>query len=1159
MPKDTAEPAEEELFELIESRFSKLDRDDLASVTEQFKGLQQSEVEDILKAGEPLGKSGKRIILAYLRTSPLVYSFSTDEDFRRWLKLAYRASSLSVSCCEGFFDYSVLILKKGGIELLEKWTDKGMSYTEKSKWLSIAYFKYTGNVVVTTDFDTFEQLVSAGSAFADSDVNVAEEYFRNLPHLYSLLSVNNFRSWCSIIVTILEKNWITAVDIIDSSVEVLFQIPPRRVSTFLEALDSFAEHDRKTVFAFFKNSPHSMEVLSDHEYKAWVKEACKIAKTDEAASVSFMNRSPDMLGSIDVSEMEEWTDKALASLASDKVALEAFIYGSFKGLVNHYGIQSHEGIKGRGERRLLLDTGTNLALINPDCVESYFEHAPKALKILTKDKFYEWVRIGEEVSKEGRNFGTAFYSNFTFVLRKSSSAYHRELLRTANMLLDKDRTLAGVFFENLPEAAEYTGPKGIRKWAGTGIKIYDQDKDLAIDFFSYSAKLLKDLDLSELEEWALNGIGIFEENPPLGKPYFSLKSKSSKEFIEDLTGSAALKEFAGVLRYYALGLSGVSFNILSRRTLQMEAEPEGINPVVAGRSIYLAPRIRKYTDFEDNFKIYKLSIMHEVGHVQFSSHTATLEDAAGLMADIRKKYTTRKKGSYLSGQKPEGIVDISDIIAMFPNEALAGTTLGILEDARVEYRIMENYKGVRQELERIRQQMLLERPVPEGGKLEEFMESLLWISTGHEPAYSFSKDTESLLDPAKNLLREMIFREESSILDSLDATFRIYTMLDEKMGPLSQTEYEVMKNLDYRGVGIGAYGKKDPLSSRSHENIIKNFIPESEVDLTAEQERPKEEKVQRQSTYAADKHWKILGSYRYDEWDAVIGDYKADWVTVNEVEPSGMSSEYYREASKQYRNEIALIKRVFNRMKPETFRKMKQQTDGTEIDIDAFIDSLIQKQCGINPDDRLYLRWDKHERDVAALFLIDVSYSTRKMVGYEGKSILNVEKDSLTIMIQALESIGDKYSIYAFSGQTRDDVEYFVIKEFDEELSEDVARRISLLEPVSNTRLGPAIRHSIRKLEKVAAKTKLLILLSDGEPFDTSRGESAYKGSVAEEDTRVAIEEGNARGIQFFCITVDSNPGKYLDNIFSDVGYTIIDDARSLPERLPVLYKRITT
>ena len=771
-------------------------------------------------------------------------------------------------------------------------------------------------------------------------------------------------------------------------------------------------------------------------------------------------------------------------------------------------------------------------------------------KDLTEEELIELIK--------SRFVGRNYHKNFLSALKKSSLSYRGELLRTASMLLDKNGMLAGVFFENLPDAAENTGSDGIRKWASTGIKIFDQDQGLAIDYFTYSTPLLKDLDVSELEEWAMNGICVFEENPSLGRLYFSLKSGSSKEFIERLKGSAAFNEIASVLRYYALGLSGVNFNILSRRVLQIDEEPNNINPVIAGKTIYLAPRIKKYGDFDDNFKIYKLSIMHEVGHVQFSSHNLELDETAELMANIRKRYTTIKKRTYLSALKPEGIIGIADVIALFPNKALAGTILGILEDARVEYRIMEHYMGVRSDLERIRYQMLLTRSVPKGN-LEEFMESLLWISTGHEPVYNISKGTNSLLNQASTLLKDRIFQEGSSILDSLDTTFRIYTMLDGHVGPLSQMEYEVLKNIDYRGVSIGAYGKKDPLSTRSHENVIKNFIPESEVELTIDEERSQEEKGKSQSTYATDKNWKILGSYMYEEWDAVINDYKTNWCTVNEVEPFGMSSDYYKDASEQYRNEIALIKQIFNRMKPETFRRMKEQTDGTEVDIDAFIDALIQKRCGINPDDGLYLRWDKHERDVATLFLLDVSYSTHKMVNYEGKSILDVEKDSLIIMTQALESIGDKYAIYAFSGQTRDDVEYFVIKEFDEELSDNVARRISLMEPVSNTRLGPAIRHSIRKLDKVTAKTKIMILLSDGEPFDSSRGESAYKGSIAEEDTRIAIGEGKARGIHFFCITVDSNPGKYLDNIFSDNGYTIIDDASSLPETLPVLYKRITT
>ena len=725
------------------------------------------------------------------------------------------------------------------------------------------------------------------------------------------------------------------------------------------------------------------------------------------------------------------------------------------------------------------------------------------------------------------------------------------------MLLDKDRKLAGVFFENLPEAMQNTRSDDIRKWVGIGIKIFEQNKDMGMDYFSYSATILKDLDISELEEWALNGLAVFEEDPSLGIPYFSPRSRSSKEFIEGLTGSAELNKIASILRYYALGLSGIDFNILSRKMLQMEEETDSINPVIAGKNIYLTPKIKKYGDPEDNFRIYKLSIMHEVGHVEFSSHKIELDEAAGLVADLRRRYTTIKKRTYLAGLQPEGIIDISEIIALFPNKALAGTILGILEDARVEYRIMQHYRGVRSDLERIRYQMLLTRPAPKG-YLEEFMESLLWISIGHDPVYNISKGIKDLIDHTRPLLEERIFYERSSILDSLNATFGIYTMLDDKMGPLSQKEYEVLKNIDYRGVDIAAYGKRELLSPTSHENIIRNFIPESEVELASEKEEPKED-AKSQATYATAKNWKILGSYRYDEWDAVINDYKADWCTVNETEPFGMSSDHYKDSSEQYRHEIAMIKYVFNRMRPEAFRRMKEQTDGSEIDIDAFIDALIQKKCGINPDGRLYLRWDKNERDVATLFLIDVSYSTHKIVGYEEKSILDVEKDSLVIMIQALESIGDKYGIYAFSGQTRNDVEYFIIKEFDEELSDNVARRISVLEPVSNTRLGPAIRHSISKLDKVDAKTKIIILLSDGEPFDNSPGEGAYKERIAEDDTRVAIREGNAKGIHFFCITVDQDPGKYLDNIFSDTKFTIIDDASSLPEILPMLYKRITT
>lgn len=1148
---------EEGIAALIGSRFPRLDSKDIAGLAGGFEGFRKSELEAILTPGARVMKRGLRVLIAYLRAAPGVYRLLPEEEFQKWLLIAQRVSVLSISCCEGFFDSSAGIISKGKLLMLETWTNLGISYAEKSKWLAIAYFKYTGHIVVSTDLENFRHLVSIGRDFADSNLNVAEEYFRNLPQIQPLLPGEDFRLWCTIIERMSEIQWLAAVDIINATSGVLSTVPVHRRGSVLRELETFLVHGGTAALALFRNAPYITGKLTDSDLHRWAYITYSIAEKDTEASISFSNWSPEIAYHLEMSEIEEWVNKGKSPL-QEKGAFSAYIHSSFKGMGKKAASIS------RDERSLLLDVGIRLALASHECLEAYFENATDALKLLKRDNFLEWVNTGIAISEKNSTYGSGYFRNSLSALRKIEPSYHSDICRAAHKLLEKDWLLAGAFFDNLPQVVEKIGVEDIRRWAGTGIRVYECAGKLAVDYFSHSPLLMKDIGVSEVEEWALKGLEIMEENPMLGRPYFTLRSKSSRDFIEDLTGSVNLQKVAPVLRYYALGLSGVNFSILSRKALQLEEDAESINPVVAGRTIYLAPRIKRFGGFEDNFRIYKLSVMHEVGHEQFSSMEVPLRSSSGLIEGIERQYGKEKNGTYMARIHREKIqdatenVDISDIIALFPNEPLAATIFGVLEDARVEYMIMDYYKGVRSDLERTRHQMLLKRPVPESD-LEETMEVLLWLSTGHEPVFTLSTGTARIADKVRSRLQEKILVQGSSILDCLELTFEIYCLLDEHYGPLGSREYEVLKNIEYRGMGLGTYGNKEPLASRAHENIIRKFIPESQEDLTAEQERPKEEKARERSSYARDRDWKIRGTYRYDEWDTNIGDYRSDWCTVNEVEPVGVSADYYREASERYRNEIALIRRVFSRMKPEAFHRMRKQTDGTELDIDAFIDSRIDRKSGINPDEGLYIRWDKHERDVATLFLLDVSASTRKVLGMEGRSIVDVEKDALIVMIQALESIGDKYAIYAFSGNTKEDVEYFIIKEFDEGLSGDVARRISLMEPVANTRLGPAIRHSITKLDQINARSKIMVLLSDGEPYDTCTGEGAYQGRLAEEDTRMAIQEVRAREIHFFCITVDNNPGEYLDNIFSDVGYTIIDDARVLPESLPLLYKRITT
>ncbi len=100
---------------------------------------------------------------------------------------------------------------------------------------------------------------------------------------------------------------------------------------------------------------------------------------------------------------------------------------------------------------------------------------------------------------------------------------------------------------------------------------------------------------------------------------------------------------------------------------------------------------------------------------------------------------------------------------------------------------------------------------------------------------------------------------------------------------------------------------------------------------------------------------------------------------------------------------------------------------------------------------------------------------------------------------------------------TRKRCELYRVKEMNEAYTEEVKARIAGIEPRDYTRMGVTIRHLTRQLNQVAAKTRLLITLSDGKPDDYD----GYRGEYGIEDTRQALIEAKRSGIHPFCITID--------------------------------------
>ena len=327
----------------------------------------------------------------------------------------------------------------------------------------------------------------------------------------------------------------------------------------------------------------------------------------------------------------------------------------------------------------------------------------------------------------------------------------------------------------------------------------------------------------------------------------------------------------------------------------------------------------------------------------------------------------------------------------------------------------------------------------------------------------------------------------------------------------------------------------------------------------------------------------------YDEWDFRASDYRPRWCRVGERLGEEGDIQYYEDTLKRHHGLVTETRRQFELMRPESFRRIKRLEDGEEIDLDRAIEFIVDKRAGVGPLAQVYWRRNKVERDVAVAFLMDMSASTdeeieKQRIDYidddefngdprnyfqwlsqrrarlavdPPKRIVDLEKESLVMIVEALEAIGDSYGIYGFSGYGRDNVEYHVIKGLDEKFGDRVRRRIDKIQPIRSTRMGPAVRHTIAKLNEYDAKVKILILVSDGRPQDHGYGRDRTEKEYAVHDTHQALMEAKRSGIVPFLITVDKEGHDYMKQMCSDVGYEVVDDIEQLPRRLTSLYRAL--
>ncbi|MDX6447146.1 MAG: nitric oxide reductase NorD protein [Blastocatellia bacterium] len=703
------------------------------------------------------------------------------------------------------------------------------------------------------------------------------------------------------------------------------------------------------------------------------------------------------------------------------------------------------------------------------------------------------------------------------------------------------------------------------------------DSEAALACLRSSAKALHTVSIEQFESWARAGLIVGDMRAR--RSYYALETRSSNEALREGGAGVSLESVQLLLRLYVEGLTGRSVEIAPLAAVPVESR------IGDGRTIHLPAVVTEFGDEELDFRLYKVLAAHAAGQIEFETYARDTVELRAAYSALSEIYDPANQGAFALGGYIEDItgrdagepqagmpalpaaVDYRHALSLFPIPPLARRIFGTLENGRVDRRLRKAYRGLARDLDLIRDHLRARRPnivdLPATLVPFELLFQITLLAGARDDARDFYGQIVSELE---TIVAEYLSNPlTTTVADTLMATSRVYSLFQSIALEDSEQKVEVPDELDQEDDSkmseemlAEREANRQPRRRDARELFNAwNTEADGEFDELEGSEAWSEGEVPEQGLEAGEV------AYNYDEWDRELVDHRVGWCRVVEKKVKRGERAFVDDTRERYKGIVSSIRHQFQLMKPEDLARVTNEIDGDDYDLNAVVDFFIDRRADGQQSDRIYTRRLRRRRDVAVSFLLDQSSSTARTIGrhplqpytHPGRRIIEIEKEGLVLMSEALEAVGDRYAINGFTSEGRRNVKFYVLKDFGEHYSDEVMQRIGGITYQNNTRLGAAIRHAAAKLSKQDARTRLLIVLSDGRPYDHDYGDARY----AREDTREALRQAKTLGITPFCITIDRESEAELRDLYGDVGYTIIDDVLTLPERLPGIYRRLTT
>lgn len=678
--------------------------------------------------------------------------------------------------------------------------------------------------------------------------------------------------------------------------------------------------------------------------------------------------------------------------------------------------------------------------------------------------------------------------------------------------------------------------------------------------------------------WLTHGLVHSQGSPQRSQAYFKLESAEATDQLAALMGLVRLEDQMRILNLYGEALAGRPLTLVAQSELE-GSQNEALG--LTGLEIMLPKTYAKFETAQANFEFYKVALLHQLGFQAF--HTLR----------YREK--------------------IDRAVASYEDRPRARALLNVLEGARIDWQWPYRLPGTKRQIQRLKQSAC--KAIISGDDQESEPSAFQWLLLQSlDGAAVLAVDErngifEPLTQSIGRLKRKGATPEE--VLSVLAAIYplvepltaadeRALAQVDHRRGfspigdtfnlPLLELELDESLALDE---DLGGLSMKVSPEDLMLEALHVGDVNADEAMLMTELDEAPDALGEAEPKLGSKPDGPPLAeppmaavrpkSYYYDEWDYHIQDYRRRWCRLMEIHNADEDGAYYQDSVQHHAALQKQVRRQLSRLKPELLVKVRGVRDGEEMDLEKAVEAVIDRRAGQTPSEHIYIERHRQGRDVAALFLIDLSASTDDRLPDpdaptapaetyhdfdwsdaplppppEGEKIIDLEKHAVIQMTQALEALGDHYAVSGFSGYGRDQVEYTVCKRFTDSLDATVKAKIGGLKACRSTRMGPAIRHAAMQLCQTEARIKALIIISDGYPQDHDYGQDRNDRQYGIHDTMKALTEAKQQGVQSFCLTVDPSGHDYLRLMCPDRQYMVIQDVSQLPNELSKVYRSLT-